>query len=172
MSKKSPLLTPERFKIIKKSDSKKRVIEILAELLATKQTEKNIIFDALIAREKLGNTVLANGIAIPRARLDVNEPRAALVFLKKGIKLNSPDRKPTQIFLALLIPEKDSSNPGEEGTEGTEEAQKFSNMIKQLIMESARHPIIDDFKKSKNPQILLNYFNRLLKLESQPSKVS
>jgi len=167
MSKEShPLLTPERTRIIKKSDSKKRVIEILAELLATNQQKvtQNDIFDALIAREKLGNTVLANGIAIPRASLDINEPRAALVFLKKGINLNSPDRKPTQIFLALLIPEKETLQP--------DEAQKFSKMIKQLIIESATHPIIDDFKKSKNPQILLNYFNRLLKLEPLASEAS
>jgi PTS system nitrogen regulatory IIA component len=159
----SPLLTPERIKIIKKSDSKKRVIEILSELLAKDQQSnkqeisQHDIFDALIAREKLGNTLLTNGIAIPRARLNIDKPRAALVFLKKGIRLDSPDKKPTKLFLALLIPNQEPEK------ENTTELNKYKKMIKYLIQTLSKQPVPDDFTASKNPQILVNYFNQLLK---------
>ncbi len=155
----SPLLTPERVKIIKKSDSKKRVIEILAELLAAPQENinQNEIFDALIAREKLGNTLLTKGIALPRAKLSIKNPRAALVYLKKGIHLDSPDKQPTKLFLALLIPRQDSNN------ENPAEANRYKKMIKNLIIELSKASVLDEFTASKNPQILVNYFNQLLK---------
>ncbi len=168
----NPLLTPERIQIIKKSDSKKRIIEILSELLATDRqntNKENIsqydIFDALIAREKLGNTLLTNGVAIPRALLNIKKPRAALVFLKKGIRLDSPDKKPTKLFLALLLPNHVSSK------EKTQESDLYNKMIKKLILALSRHSIVDDFNASNNPQILLNYFNKILKSEPDLNEV-
>jgi mannitol/fructose-specific phosphotransferase system IIA component (Ntr-type) len=159
MSEDTNPLTPERVKIIKKSDSKKRVIEILSELLAAPQEDINQhdIFDALIAREKLGNTLLTNGIALPRAQLNIDKPRAALVFLKKGIRLDSPDKKPTKLFLALLIPNQVSDN------EKHNEPDRYEKMIKNLILELSKQSVLDDFTASKNPQILVNYFSQLLK---------
>ncbi|MCK5263946.1 MAG: PTS sugar transporter subunit IIA, partial [Gammaproteobacteria bacterium] len=50
--------------------SKKRALELLADLLA-KQTEANKSFDIfqlLTEREKLGSTSLGHGIALPHAR--------------------------------------------------------------------------------------------------------
>ncbi len=148
-----PLLIPERIKFIKKSDSKKRVFEILAELLTSgqKNVSKNEIFDALIAREKLGNTVLSNGAAIPRASIDITRPRVALVFLKKGIRLDSPDRKPTQLFLAFLLPEK--------------ELDKYAKMLKKINFTLAKQSIIEDISEHKNPQILIDYFDTLFRAQ-------
>ncbi len=162
----TPLLTPERVKIIKKNDSKKRVIEILAELLATPQEDidKNAIFDALIAREKLGNTLLTKGIALPRARLTINKPRAAVVYLKKGIHLDSPDKQPTKLFLALLIPRQETDN------ENPAETDHYNKMIKNLIIELSKASVLDEFTASKNPQILVNYFNQILKPDAYLSE--
>ncbi|KAG1665757.1 Nucleotide-binding protein [Nymphon striatum] len=53
---------------------------ITDQLLASGQKDitQNEIFDALTAREKLGNTVVGNGAAIPRAKIDINRPKSAL----------------------------------------------------------------------------------------------
>jgi len=149
------LLIPERIKFIKKSDSKKRVFDILSELLTSgqKNVSKNEIFDALIAREKLGNTVLGNGIAIPRASINITRPRAALVFLKKGIHLNSPDRKPTHLFLALLLPEN--------------ECDKYTKMIQKINLTLAKQSIIEDISEHKNPQLLIDFFDTLFTTEKK-----
>lgn len=155
-----PLLTPDRIRYIKKSDSKKRVFEILAELLASgqKNITQNEIFDALTAREKIGNTVVGNGAAIPRARVDITRPKSALVFLKKGIKLDAPDKKVTHLFLAFLFPEKDS--------------EKYANFLKKVNLELATQPLVEGISESKNPQILLNYFDKLFNTELELGEAS
>ena len=50
--------------------SKKQVLETIAKL-ATASTgcEQQIIFDALVERERLGTTGIGKGVAIPHARL-------------------------------------------------------------------------------------------------------
>lgn len=150
-----PLLNLDRIKFVKKSDSKKRVFEILAELLASgqKNVTKNEIFDALIAREKLGNTVIGNGVAVPRASINITRPRAALVFLKKGIQLDSPDKQPTHLFLALLLPDK--------------ELIMYANILKKINFTISRESIIDDISEHKNPQILIDYFDKFFITETE-----
>lgn len=91
------------------SSSKKRALERLAEHLVREDDENEpsyeAIFDALIAREKLGSTTLGNGIAIPHACLDkTKSPRAALLVLEEGLKMDAPDKKPVGILLALIVP--------------------------------------------------------------------
>ena len=88
--------------------SKKRALELLAELLA-KQTEANKsleIFQLLTEREKLGSTSLGHGIALPHARTDLCK-QAIGVFIrtKNGIDFDSPDHQPTDLLFALMVPE-------------------------------------------------------------------
>ena len=88
--------------------SKKRALELLADLLA-KQTEasKSLeIFQLLTEREKLGSTSLGHGIALPHARTGLCK-RAIGVFIrtKKGIDFDSPDHQPTDLLFALMVPE-------------------------------------------------------------------
>ena len=88
--------------------SKKRALELLADLLA-KQTEANKSFDIfqlLTEREKLGSTSLGHGIALPHARTDLSK-QAIGVFIRteKGIDFDSPDMQPTDLLFALMVPE-------------------------------------------------------------------
>ncbi len=112
--------------------SKKRALELLAEILAEEtarvnkitaetiedgenpDTEsldiKNInaldIFQLLLDREKLGSTSMGHGVALPHARTALTEC-AIGVFIKldKGIDFDSPDNQPTDLIFALLVPE-------------------------------------------------------------------
>jgi len=122
MSNSLPLLTAERIEIIRNIESKKCAFDLLTKLLekSQKTTTKNEIFDALITREKLGSTCAGNGIAIPRAHMKVNHSVAALLIIKKGLEVETVDKKPIKIFLAFIIPE--------------EQRKEYSTFIKKLII--------------------------------------
>ena len=88
--------------------SKKRALELLANLLAGQvKTDKSFdIFQLLTEREKLGSTSLGHGIALPHARTNLCD-HAIGVFIrtKNGIDFDSPDRQPTDLLFALMVPE-------------------------------------------------------------------
>ncbi len=88
--------------------SKKRALELLAGLLANQaETNKSFdIFQLLTEREKLGSTSLGHGIALPHARTNLCD-HAIGVFIrtKNGIDFDSPDRQPTDLLFALMVPE-------------------------------------------------------------------
>ena len=88
--------------------SKKRALELLADLLAKKtEVDKSFdIFQLLTEREKLGSTSLGHGIALPHARTALCK-QAVGVFIrtKNGIDFDSPDHQPTDLLFALMVPE-------------------------------------------------------------------
>jgi len=145
-----PILIPERVEFLKKTESKKCVFDSLTELLEKSQSEvsKNEIFDALIAREKLGDTYIGNGIALPRAHLDITHPRAALLVLKQGINLSSADKKAIQIFLGILIPTSDHDRY----------SLLLSEFNKKILLEEDLQSII----KSGNAHMAAKHFDNLL----------
>ena len=63
--------------------SKKRLLEVVSELLATdlSHISAHEIFDSLINREKLGSTGLGRGVAIPHGRIAALEQPVAAVQL-------------------------------------------------------------------------------------------
>ncbi len=145
-----PLLDPERIKFIKKIESKKRVFDALTNLLTKGQKEvtKNQVFDALIAREKLGNTSIGNGIAVPKTHLPITNPRAAILVIKKGLKLGAADKQEVTLFLAIIIPDKHHN----------QYSLMFNTLNQKLIFNGIPETIID----SKNPELLAKHFNSLL----------
>ncbi len=94
-------------------NSKKRVLEVMAELLSLNIVEEkqkknaNHIFHLLIEREKLGSTGMGQGVALPHARTDLT-PQAigAFIKLKQAIDFDSPDKKPTDLIFGLMVPER------------------------------------------------------------------
>lgn len=153
------ILIPERVKFLKKTESKKCVFDSLTELLEKGQSEvsRNEIFDALIAREKLGNTYIGNGIALPRANLDITHPRAALLVLKKGISLSAADKKPIRVFLGVIIPNTDYDSF----------SLLLSEFNKKILLKEDLETIIN----SGNAERVANYFDNLI-TNSKKQKIS
>ncbi len=145
-----PLLAPERVKFIKKAESKKRVFDELTQLLITGQKEitQNQVFDALVEREKLGNTNIGNGIAVPKAHLPLTNPRAALLVLKKGLDLGAADRQAVSIFLAIIVPD--------------EHRNQYSMMLSTLNQKLILNGIPSKKLEAKNPELLAEHFDDLL----------
>lgn len=88
--------------------SKKRLLELLGELLARGETglDAGSVFERLLERERLGSTGLGHGIALPHARMkEVKEAVGAFVRLRQGIDFDAVDEEPVDLAFALLVPE-------------------------------------------------------------------
>ena len=147
-----PLLLPEQIACLEELSSRKRVFEKLAELLTQQQTSLGIeeVLEALTNREKLGSTTLGNGIAIPHACLNIPTPLMALVALEQGVKMDTPDKKPVQIFLAIIVPSQDS--------------ETYRTIISQLANLLTQPSLIENLSShSHNREALLTYLNTALK---------
>jgi PTS system nitrogen regulatory IIA component len=88
--------------------SKKRLLEVLAELLASASPglTAELVFERLLERERLGSTGLGHGIALPHARMKhVEEAIGSFVQLRQGVEFNAIDDRPVDLAFAMLVPE-------------------------------------------------------------------
>ncbi len=102
------LLSPQRIGCHISVSSKKRTLEQLSELLqhGSDVEDRGEIFDALLARERLGTTGFGRGVAIPHGRLkSLKEPIAAFITLAPGVDFDAVDHTPVDLILALLLPD-------------------------------------------------------------------
>jgi len=88
--------------------SKKRVFEHVGLLFENALgIGRGQVFDALLARERLGSTGLGHGIAIPHGRIKgLREAAGAFVRTSAPIPFEAPDGNPVQLIFVLLVPEK------------------------------------------------------------------
>lgn len=101
------LLTPERVRFCKGDLSRKRVLEIVSELLCQEfeGVDHLDVFDDFMAREKLGSTCLGHGIAIPHIRSDITDsPLAVLIRTENPIDFDAPDHQKVDTIVALMVP--------------------------------------------------------------------
>ena len=102
------ILTPGRSLVNVPGGSKKRALEQIANLIGREvpELDTQAVYEALIAREKLGSTGFGNGIAIPHCRLKGCEtPVSALLHLDHPIDFDAIDGAPVDLLFVLLVPE-------------------------------------------------------------------
>ena len=102
------ILHERRISLDNPAASKKKALETAAELLAvgSQILSPEPIFEKLLERERLGSTGLANGIALPHARIKgITEPVGAFIRLTQGVEFDSLDEQPVDLVFALLVPE-------------------------------------------------------------------
>ena len=95
-----------------KSKNKDDVLMELADLIAASpdvHNEENVIYKALIEREKLGSTGIGKGVAIPHAKTDAAD-RLTIAFgiSKEKIDFKSLDNESVNLFFVFASPMKDS----------------------------------------------------------------
>ena len=103
----SDLLSPGRILAGVRINSRKRLLELISEMLAKKNRELNSreIFESLCAREQLGSTALGNGVAIPHGRINgTRDVEALFLQLIKPLPYDADDGKPVDLIFALAVP--------------------------------------------------------------------
>lgn len=108
----SNFLSPERTLCNLQGVSKKRFLTTISEHLAstTPGLDADSIYNALLAREKLGSTGIGNGIAIPHCRVEAcRQATGALVKLSEGIDFDAIDSQPVDLLFVLLVPPEETA---------------------------------------------------------------
>lgn len=103
----SDLVTPDSILSSLKANSKKQVIQALAEKAAVLTgLEEREIFETLLQRERLGSTGVGGGIAIPHGKLaQLDKIFGLFARLPKPIDFESLDDQPVDLIFLLLAPE-------------------------------------------------------------------
>jgi PTS system nitrogen regulatory IIA component len=88
------------------SDRESALHAIVKRLPLTHESDRDLLFDVLLAREALGSTGVGDGIAIPHVRSPVVLPAAqafvTLCFLAKPIQFQAIDDQPVHTFFSLV----------------------------------------------------------------------
>ena len=131
-------------------NSKKQTLEKIATLCAEHtQLEEQVIFGALVERERLGTTGVGHGVAIPHARLaNLKELYGAFVRAKP-IDFESVDGQPVDLLFVLLVPE-------DSGADHLKALARISKLLRdeevcaQLRQAQTPEDVINLIKKADN----------------------
>ena len=125
--------------------SKKRVLEVASEMLATSVngTDADTIFSGLLNRERLGSTGLGSGVGIPHCRIaGADKPAAALLTLTKAIDFDAIDSQPVDLICALIVPD-----------DGNDEHLKTLASLAELF---SNPKALNELRQSPNSDALFN----------------
>lgn len=105
----APLLTLDCVSLDEDLPTRKRAFEAIG-LIVEKCAgiSHQAVFNALIARERLGSTCLGGGVAVPHGRVDdLDEIVLAVLRTKEPVAFDTPDNRKARLMFALMIPKKD-----------------------------------------------------------------
>ena len=107
MSLVAKLLPPSNVLPDLPASSKKRLFEQVGLLFENQHgIARNVVFESLFARERLGSTGLGQGVAIPHGRIKgLKDALGAFVRVAQPVPFDAPDGKPVNLVFALLVPE-------------------------------------------------------------------
>lgn len=103
----SALLSPQRIFLDTEISSKKKLLELIANIVADQtRLAESLIYSNLLNRERLGSTGLGHGIAVPHARLEnLDETIGCLFRLKEPVNFEAPDNQPVDLVFTIIIPQ-------------------------------------------------------------------
>ncbi len=138
------LLSPARIVVYHGEGSKKRLLQVLSVLLSRTdedQIDDDELFQAYIARERLGSTGIGHGIAIPHIRSSaVTAPLGALIVCEESIDYDSPDKQPVDLIFGMLVPE--------------EAPEKHLQLLSEIASDFSNADFRDTLRKAKDNQTL------------------
>ena len=143
------ILDEKRIRCDTQAASKKRVLETMSHLLLEGNEDALTplaVFDALVARERLGSTALGFGVALPHARLaNATEPVGAFTRLTEGVDFDAPDGTKVDLVFSLLVPEA-----------STEEHLLILSQLAELFNEAS---LRDQLRNADSPAEVLRLFS-------------
>ncbi len=106
------VLEKDLIKVPLEHTTKTAIIEELVDLLAKKmvKVQRSDILQAVLDREALGSTGLADSIAIPHAKTSaVDKVCVAVGISRSPVDFDAQDGKPSQFFFLVIAPDKEAS---------------------------------------------------------------
>lgn len=103
----SNIIPPENIALSLEASDKAQLFSQVAQLFEKQcALPAAVIAESLLEREKLASTGLGYGVAVPHGRIEgLKSPTAALVRLNEPLPFDSPDGKPVNLMIVLLIPD-------------------------------------------------------------------
>ena len=144
----SALLSPQRIFLDVEITSKKKLLELIANIVADQaQLAESSIYSNLLSRERLGSTGLGHGFAVPHARVENLEQTIGCLFrLKEPVNFEAPDNQPVDLVFTIIIPQ-----------EATEEHLIILSSLAKLFSQSeVRDAIHNATSKDEIAQIILS----------------
>jgi mannitol/fructose-specific phosphotransferase system IIA component (Ntr-type) len=84
-----------------------KLVDLLVAQGRLQGEQRERVYAALAAREKVASTGMEHGVAIPHASVDgVEDALAALAIAPEGIPFQSADGQPARLVILLVIPRK------------------------------------------------------------------
>ena len=104
-------LSEDTIKLDLDGTNKDEILKELVDILNLEERPRQILFDLLKKREKLGSTGIGKGVAIPHCRsLVINRLMMAFGKKEKGVEFEAIDGKPTHFFFLIIAPPLEISN--------------------------------------------------------------
>ena len=104
----SPFISTDRILNNALLQSKKRIFEMLSDLLQVPDQgiSAHCIYQKLFERERIGSTAIGQGVVIPHCRVEgINITQMAVITLLQAIDYGAADNQPVDIFIAAIFPE-------------------------------------------------------------------
>lgn len=129
-----------------KAGTRKQAFEILAGQVCKKiGYPAVVIFNALMAHERVSTSGIGNGVAIPHLRLERIQKRfIALSTLQNPIDFNASDNMPVDVICLLLSPESD-------GPIHLRGLSRISRLLKN-------QDLIDRIRETRDADIIVDLF--------------
>jgi len=98
-------IDPNKVELNVPFSSKKRLFEQLAIRIGRSKKQTRRIYDSLVVREKLGNTSLGNGVALPHGScLKEKEVSCCIFVLNHPINYEAVDDSMVQLIVCFAFP--------------------------------------------------------------------
>jgi mannitol/fructose-specific phosphotransferase system IIA component (Ntr-type) len=82
-----------------------RLVDLLISQGRLAAEQRDGVYGALTARERVASTGMEHGVAIPHASVDgVDDAVAALAIAPEGVSFQSADGRPARLVILLVIP--------------------------------------------------------------------
>jgi fructose-specific phosphotransferase system IIA component len=143
-------VTPEHVKIDLEGGNKEDIIEELVSLLVQTSdvSDADVIYEAVMSREREGSTGLEKGVAIPHAKSDAVKRLSIVIGVSRdGVDFEAQDGKPSHLFFLMVAPSSESGP----------HVQAIAKIVKMIKLDRFRKKLIE----SKKPEDVVEAISRV-----------
>ena len=143
-------ITPEHVKVNLEGGSKEDVVEELVSLLVETSdvSDAELIYEAVMSREREGSTGLEKGVAIPHAKSDAVKKLSIVIGIsREGVDFEAQDGKPSHLFFLMVAPTSESGP----------HVQAIAKIVKMIKLDKFRKKLIE----AKRPADVVEAISRV-----------